>query len=69
LPGLQFISGAAVLPGIDCLTIVADHDANGAGERAAREAENAWRCTERETRIFMADRPGDLNDVLREVSR
>jgi putative DNA primase/helicase len=58
-----------VLPGIDCLTIVADHDANGAGERAGREVEDAWRCTGRETRILMADRPGDLNDTLREVSR
>ena len=58
-----------VLPGVDCLTIVADHDANGAGERAACEVEDAWRCAGRETRIFMADRPGDLNDVLREVSR
>ncbi len=58
-----------VLPGIDCLTIVADHDAKGAGERAAREVEDAWRCSGRETRIFIADRPGDLNDVWREVSR
>ena len=57
-----------VLAGIDCLTIIADHDANGSGETAAREVEAAWRCEGRETRIFMADRLGDLNDVVREVS-
>jgi hypothetical protein len=55
-----------ILSGIEALTIFADHDANGAGERAAREAEARWIEAGREVRIFRAATVGrDLNDVLK----
>jgi hypothetical protein len=55
-----------VLNGIDCLTIIADHDASGAGEEAAREVEARWRRAGREARIFIPESPGDLNDLLQQ---
>jgi putative DNA primase/helicase len=54
-----------VLGGIECLTVIADHDPTEAGEKAAREVEARWRLAKRETRIFMPASPGDLNDLLR----
>jgi hypothetical protein len=55
-----------VLAGIECLTLVADHDANGAGERAARETETRWLQANREVRILRAKTIGhDLNDALK----
>lgn len=56
-----------VLPGIEALTIVSDHDPSGAGERAARAVEAAWRNAGCEVRIFRSDEIGDLNDVLKEA--
>jgi hypothetical protein len=53
-----------ILAGIEALTILADHDASGAGEKAAREAEARWRRAGREVRVFRADQFGDLNDVV-----
>jgi hypothetical protein len=57
------------LAGIDCLTLIVDHDPNGAGEKAAREAEVRWRAAGREVRLLRSDAPGDLNDVLREGAK
>jgi hypothetical protein len=54
---------------IECLTLVADHDANGAGERAAREAEARWLAAGREARVILRDRTGDINDALKESGR
>jgi putative DNA primase/helicase len=54
-----------VLNGIDCLTIIADHDKTDAGEKAAREVEARWRLAGREAHIFMPETFGDLNDLLR----
>jgi hypothetical protein len=55
-----------VLAGIECLTLISDHDANGAGERAAREAEERWLAAGREVRILRAKAVGyDLNDALK----
>ena len=56
-----------VLDGIDCLTVIADHDDSGAGEQAAREVEGRWRRAGREARVFMPKQPGDLNDLLQSV--
>jgi Toprim domain len=58
-----------VLSSIDALTIIADHDANSAGETAAREAEARWRAAGREVRLLRSDAPGDVNDVLREAAK
>jgi hypothetical protein len=53
-----------VLSGIECLTILADHDENGAGERAALELEQRWRAAGREVLPVMPAEPGsDFNDL------
>ena len=41
-----------LLAGVESLTILADHDAAGAGERAAREVEARWRAAGTEVRIL-----------------
>jgi hypothetical protein len=55
-----------VLSGIEALTIIADHDANGAGERAAAEVASRWREAGKETRIIVREGIGDINDALAE---
>jgi hypothetical protein len=55
------------LSGIDCLTVMADHDPTAAGEKAAREVETRWRRGGREARVFIPESPGDLNDLLQRV--
>src|SRR3984957_9886651 len=55
-----------VLPEIEALTIIADHDANGAGERAAGEVGSRWREAGKETRIIVREGIGDINDALAE---
>src|SRR5215218_10028540 len=42
------LAGFPVLPGIESLWIAVDHDANGAGQRAARTAAHRWRQAGRE---------------------
>ena len=54
-----------VLSGIECLSIVCDHDPNGAGEYAAREVERRWRAADRQVSILRSERQGDLNDMVR----
>ena len=54
-----------VLAGVGCLTILADHDASGAGERAARQVERRWLEAGRKVRIFMRNEPGDINNALK----
>jgi hypothetical protein len=58
-----------VLAGIECLTLFADHDANGAGERAARVTEARWLAAGHELRIKAWSSLGDLNDAIREDRR
>ena len=41
-----------ILGGIEALTIIADHDANGAGERAAAEVASRWREAGKEARVW-----------------
>ena len=50
--------------GIKALTIIADHDANGAGERAAAEVASRWREAGKEARVWRPKSIGDLNDIL-----
>jgi putative DNA primase/helicase len=52
-----------VVSGIECLTILADHDENGAGERAALELERRWREAGREVLVVAPAAPGDFNDI------
>lgn len=56
------------LAGIEALTIIADHDAGGAGLKAATVCASTWRAAGREVRILMRDRPGDLNDAVRGIA-
>ena len=58
-----------VLAGIEALTIFADHDQNGAGQRAASEAAERWLAAGREVRVYQRETTGDLNDAYREVRR
>ena len=51
------------------LTVVADHDLNGAGLRAASEAADRWQTAGRETHVFQRETPGDFNDAFREIER
>jgi hypothetical protein len=53
-----------VLAGISALNILVDHDLNGAGEKAAREAEARWRSAGREVDLSRPISRGDFNDVL-----
>ena len=54
---------------IEALTIIADHDLNGAGLRAASEAADRWQTAGRETHVFQRETPGDFNDAFREIER
>ena len=57
---------ALILPPIVRQVVsLADHDANGAGERAAHKAAQRWLAEGRRARIAMPPEPGtDFNDVL-----
>jgi hypothetical protein len=57
-----------LLPAIQSLTLFADHDQNGAGLKAAQEAQARWLAEGREARVFMTNELGDINDLdLRDV--
>ena len=58
-----------VLGGVEALTIFADNDANGVGQRAARQAAERWLAAGREVHVFQRETTGDLNDAYREVKR
>jgi putative DNA primase/helicase len=70
LPGWAALStsglAALVLPPlVREVVILADHDANGAGERAAWKAVDRWLAEGRRVRIPMPPAPGtDFNDVV-----
>jgi putative DNA primase/helicase len=55
----------ALPPIVRHVVILADHDTNGAGERAARTVAARWQEEGRQVRIAMPPEPGsDFNDVL-----
>ena len=55
----------ALPPIVQAIIILADNDANGAGERAARAAAQRWLGEGRRIRIAMPPEPGtDMADVL-----
>jgi putative DNA primase/helicase len=53
-----------ILNGIEALTIIADNDKSGDGEKAARKAEARWLAAGREIRLLRSDDYGDLNDII-----
>jgi putative DNA primase/helicase len=69
-PGWAAISTSGLMalvlpPIVRSVVILADHDENSAGERAARVAADRWRAEGRRVRIAMPPEPGtDFNDVL-----
>jgi hypothetical protein len=59
-----------ILPGVDHLTIICDHDLNGSGQRAANECLARWQAAGREASIVMPPTPGtDLADYVQERQR
>jgi hypothetical protein len=53
-----------VLPGIEELVILVDHD--DAGKQAAAKCTNKWRCARRHVRQLMPRTPGtDFNDLIK----
>lgn len=57
-----------LLPVIAHLTIAADHDESGVGQASARALARRWADAGREVRLIYPRRPGDWNDVLKEVA-
>jgi Toprim domain/Zinc-binding domain of primase-helicase len=53
-----------VVGGVEFLTIIADRDENGAGEKAAHEAGLRWREAGHEVRVWTPLERGDFNDLL-----
>jgi putative DNA primase/helicase len=53
-----------VVSGIEAISVIADNDANGAGERAARELQARWKSAGRVARVWKPKTLGDLNDIL-----
>jgi putative DNA primase/helicase len=70
LPGWAALSTSGLVtlalpPNVRQVVILADHDANGAGKRAARAAAQRWLSEGRRVRIAMPPEPGtDFNDLL-----
>lgn len=58
-----------VLPGEVALSVFADHDASGTGQKAALACAERWLAAGREVRVLAALRTGaDMADVVTEVS-
>ncbi len=61
------VAAFPVLPGVDCLTVFADRDKSGTGERAAAGCLARWLDAGREAVAIAPDFMGDWNDA-REVA-
>jgi phage/plasmid primase-like uncharacterized protein len=56
----------SVLPGVETLTLLVDHDSSGAGQKAAAACARRWSGAGREVTRLMLNRVGaDFNDVVR----
>jgi putative DNA primase/helicase len=53
------------LLGIEALTLLVDHDANGAGEHAAGQCARRWRDAGKEVIQLMPGELGDFNDLVK----
>ncbi len=54
-----------VLAGIECLTVLVDHDASGTGQRAALECSARWTDAGCEVRRVLPNQAGkDFNDIV-----
>lgn len=59
------LAGFPVLAGIESITILVDHDENGAGQLAAEECAQRWLAAGREVIRLTPRKPGDFNDLVR----
>jgi putative DNA primase/helicase len=66
---MSILAKFPVLSGIEALTVFADNDANGAGERAADEVALRWLQAGRKARVIAWDGIGDINDALKRGRR
>jgi Toprim domain len=58
-----------VLPGVEYLTILADHDASGAGQSAARSCARRWQQAGHEAEVLLPNVVGeDFNDIAKDIS-
>jgi DNA polymerase bacteriophage-type len=63
------IAAFPVLPGVEKLIVLVDHDSNGVGQRAAEECAARWFAAGRKPVLLKPKRVGfDFNDVARAVS-
>jgi Toprim domain len=54
-----------VLPDVQRITVLVDHDLNGEGQVAAERLERAWRAANRTVLQLLPDNPGDdFNDIV-----
>jgi hypothetical protein len=72
LPGWAALSAPGLLtlalpPEARRVLLAVDHDANGVGQAAAREAADRWLAEGREVRLAMLANHADWNDNLREL--
>jgi Toprim domain len=56
-----------VLAGVEALTILADADANGRGQRAVRRCAERWAANGCEVTILTPRELGDFNDIVRSL--
>jgi hypothetical protein len=64
LGGTSNLQAFPILAGVDVLTIVVDHDRNGAGQRAASECFDRWTAAGREVWCVVPTDVGmDMNDI------
>jgi phage/plasmid primase-like uncharacterized protein len=53
-----------VLSGVECLTLLADNDTNGVGERAAQQCAQRWLAAGEDVELLIPNKAGvDFNDV------
>jgi putative DNA primase/helicase len=58
-----------ILSGIEFVTIIADHDENGTGQKAANELKRRNRAAGRQARAWISTAPGDFNDISMRASQ
>jgi putative DNA primase/helicase len=58
-----------ILSGIEFVTVIADHDDSGAGQKAANELKRRYRAAGRQARAWISTAPGDFNDISMRASQ
>jgi phage/plasmid primase-like uncharacterized protein len=64
--GTAGLKGLILPSDVRSIIILADHDVNGAGQRAADAAGRRWLAEGRKVRIALPPMIGDFNDMIRE---